>query len=68
MREKDSRINTSLLTTSKLEYQVAYKEYLEAKKGMEDDMPTGESLKRIIIATANLSDARKRLEDEKPIA
>tara|TARA_R100001244_G_scaffold54269_1_gene46956 strand:- start:463 stop:669 length:207 start_codon:yes stop_codon:yes gene_type:complete len=68
MREKDPRINTSLLTTSKLEYQVAYKEYLEAKKGMEDDMPTGESLKRIIIATANLSDARKRLEDEKPIA
>jgi len=68
MREKDPRINTSLLTTAKLEYQVAYKEYLEAKKGMEDDMPTGESLKRIIIATANLSDARKRLEDEKPIA
>jgi len=35
MREKDPRINTSLLTTAKLEYQVAYKEYLEAKKGMD---------------------------------
>jgi len=68
MKEKDSRINTSLLTTSKIEYQVAYKEYLEAKEEMDDKVPTGESLKRMIIATANLSEARKRLEDEKPTA
>jgi dihydropteroate synthase len=68
MKEKDPRINTSLLTTAKLEYQVAYKEYLEAKKEMDDKVPTGESLKRMIIATANLSEARKRLEDEKPTA
>ena len=68
MKEKDSRINTSLLTTSKIEYQVAYREYLEAKEEMDDKAPTGESLKRMIIATANLSEARKRLEDEKPTA
>ena len=68
MKEKDPRINTSLLTTAKLEYQVAYKEYLEAKKEMDDKVPTGESLKRMIVATANLSEARKRLEDEKPTA
>lgn len=68
MKDKKVKINTSMLTTSKIEYQVAYKEYLEARKNMDDKMPTGESLKRMIIATANLADARKKLEDEAPTA
>lgn len=57
-----------MLTTAKIEYQIAYKEYLEAKKEMDNDMPTGEKLKNLILATAALSDARKRLESEKAIA
>jgi hypothetical protein len=68
MKDKKVRINTNMLTTSKIEYQVAYKEYLEARKDIDDKMPTGESLKRMIIATANLADAKKRLDDEKPTA
>jgi len=68
VKEKDPRINTSLLTTAKIEYQIAYKEYLEAKEEIDNNTPTGESLKRMIIATANLSEARKRVEDERPTA
>lgn len=61
------KINTTLFNPLKTLHEEALEAYERAKQDMRG-YPTPEKLKRLIIATAELADIRKKMENEFPEA
>jgi len=63
-----TKINTDLLTFTNIEYQKKKKEYDEIKKDMDENTPTAERLKKLILVTSELAKIRKKMNDNAPQA
>ena len=62
-----TKINTNLLNPRKILHDQLLKRYEAAKEAM-NGVPTAESLKNLIIVTAQLSIIREEMENEFPEA
>lgn len=63
-----TEINTDLLTLANIEYQKKKKEYDKIKKEMDENTPTAERLKKLILITSELVKIRKKMHDNAPQA
>ena len=63
-----TQINTDLLTLVSIEYQKKKKEYDEIKRDMDENTPTAERLKKLILVTSQLAKIRRKMHENSPQA